>query len=483
MAHRPTVIHGADLSAHLAALRAELHVPGEFPPAVLADAASTWSRAHREDHTALPLRTLDPPGSRDLDQAFHIERSAAGWRVHYAIADVAAFVDPDGPVAAEAKVRGETIYLPDGRAPVYPPELSEGAASLLPDAERPAVLWILDLDSAGELRRVDVRRSIVRSRAQLDYLTLEETDPAVAADLRLIGELRQQRERARGGVSLNVPEQQVTYADGEWVVTYRSPQPSEGWNAQLSLLTGMAAASMMLDAKIGLLRVMPGPQRSTLGSLRRSAAALDVAWPSGTRYADVVRDLDPNVPTQAAMLRLASVLFRGARYVAFNGEQPLQRMHAAVAAPYAHATAPLRRLADRYVSEICVSVCAQRRGEDHPVPQWVQRDLPALPELMDHADQHAHQLDRAVVDLAETMLLADRVGEEFAGVIVEADDDHGEIQLRAPAVRARIDGTDLPLGHDVLATLTTADVATRRVRFTLDARPDPPASPEHVPSG
>ena len=258
----------------------------------------------------------------------------------------------------------------------------------------------------------------------------------------------------------NAPEQDVVRAGDGWSLEYRTQTAAEGWNAQLSLLTGMAAAQLMVDAKIGLLRTMPKPWHRTVASLRRTAAALGIDWPPGRSYAEVIRGLDPSVPTHAAMLRLAAPLFRGAGYVAFDGELPRQTRHAAVAAPYAHATAPLRRLADRYVSEICLAICA---GTD--VPEWARAGLGGLPHLMTVADQHAHQVDRAVVNLAETVLLQNRVGEIFTGVVVEVEDHHGEIQLRDPAVRARIDGADLPLGEALTARLVTADVATRTLVF------------------
>ncbi|HEX3824176.1 MAG TPA: RNB domain-containing ribonuclease [Mycobacteriales bacterium] len=462
MATRRTFISGADLEVPLRALRAALRVPDEFGPDVLAAAASaSWSRDSRTDATDIPLVTLDPEGSRDLDQAFALQSVGSGLRFHYAIADVGAFVAADGPLAAEAAKRGETLYLPDGRTPLYPTVLSEGAASLLPDGERPAVLWRLDLDADAEPRKVEVRRAIVRSRAQLDYQSFETADPDSAVLLRRFGELRARRERERGGISLNIPEQDVVPADGGgWELESRTPVAAEDWNAQLSLLVGMAAATMMIDAKIGLLRTMPKPWHRTVGSLHRTAAALGIGWPEGTPYAQVIRGLDPAKPAHAAMIRLASALFRGAGYVAFDGEVPAQTRHAAVAAPYAHATAPLRRLADRFVSEVCLAVSA-----DVAVPDWARSGLPQLPHLMAAADNHAHQVDRAVVNLAETVLMQDRVGEVFDGVIVEVEGDHGEIQLREPAVRARIDGSGLPLGHSVSARLATAEVKTRTLVF------------------
>src|SRR6185503_18006855 len=133
----------------------------------------------------LPFVTIDPPGSRDLDQALHVARRPAGggYRVSYAIADLAAFVRPGGPLDAAAWARGVTMYAPDRSTPLHPPVLSEGAASLLPDSERPAILWTHDLDADGVLVVTDVRRARVRSRARLDYAGVQaELDAGRAAE-------------------------------------------------------------------------------------------------------------------------------------------------------------------------------------------------------------------------------------------------------------------------------------------------------------
>jgi exoribonuclease R len=452
---RRTVIRGADLTAPLTALRTEMHVPGEYPATAVAEAeqaAKSLSLDGYVDARDLHLVTLDPPGSRDLDQAFGIAaRSDGGYDVAYAIADVGAFVAPGGAIDTEAHVRGETLYLPDGRVPLHPTVMSEGAASLLP--------------ADGELTSVDVRRSVVRSRAQLDYPSFATTGGGLVPLLQRVGELRQVRERDRGGVSLPVPEQELERAGDKWELRYRAPLPVEGWSAQLSLLTGMAAAKLMLDAKVGLLRTMPPPDPHTVRTLRRSALALGVEWPESAAYAEVIRGLDASKPAHAAVLRLASVLFRGASYVAFDGTAPEQPMQSAVAAPYAHATAPLRRLADRYVSECCLAACAGGQP-----PEWVRTALPALPDAMADADRRAHAVDRAVVDLAEALLLEGRVGEHFAGVVVEdrvGKNNHGEVQLRDPAVRAWLNGDKLPLGKEVDVVLSVADVAARHVEFVL----------------
>jgi exoribonuclease R len=454
-------------------VRVELQVPADFPAEVVAEvqtaAATPAASAPRLDATQVPFVTIDPPESMDLDQAMHIERLGDGWRVRYAIADVAAFVLPGGQLDAEAHRRGETLYSPDLRTPLYPNELSEGAASLLPDQVRPALLWSFALDSGGGPVATDVRRALVRSREKLDYAGVQRSiENGTAAEslrlLREVGEARQARALERGAVDLRLAEQEVV-ADpaGGWRLEYRAALPVESWNAQISLLTGMAAARLMLAAGVGVLRTLPPADRAIVESLRRSAVALGVDWPAGRPYAEVVSALDAAVPAQAAVLELATRLLRGAAYVAFaGGVPPAQPQHSAVAAPYAHTTAPLRRLVDRYVGEVCLAVCAGA-----PVPEWVATALPALPAEMAAADRRAHALDRAVVDLMEATVLAGAVGTTYDAVVVETGKDGGEVQLRDPAVRARCRGHHLPLGQTVRVRLTEADQVRRRVSFAL----------------
>jgi len=351
-------------------LRAELKAPGPFSPAALDDAAQAAAapRLPELDRTDLPMLTIDPPGSRDLDQALHLERGDdGGFRVWYAIADVAAFVTPGGALDLELTARGVTLYAPDERVPLHPPILGEDAASLLPDVVRPAQLWRLDLDATGELVGTGLERALVRSRLRLDYATVQAslddgTAEPVLQLLREIGRLRGDRARDRGAVDLPTPEQEVVLdGDGRPHLELRAPLPCEGWNAQISLLTGMAAAGLMLAAQVGLLRTLPPADPEAVQALRRSARALGVDWPEGASYGDVVSALDPTVPAHAALLTLATRLLRGAGYTAFDGAPPEQAQHSAVAAAYAHVTAPLRRLADRHVGEVCWPRRAGRR--------------------------------------------------------------------------------------------------------------------------
>ncbi|MBA3375851.1 MAG: RNB domain-containing ribonuclease, partial [Actinobacteria bacterium] len=364
---------------------------------------------------------------------------------------------------------GQTLYAPDGNTRLYPPQISEGAGSLLPGEIRPALIWDMEVDDTGEGIEVVVLRALVRSRKKLDYASVQRSlDDGTAHEslqlLREVGTLRQEREARRGGITLPIPEQEVHKGPHGYALRYRAPLPVEGWNAQISLMTGMGAAELMLSGGLGVLRTLPEAGRGAVARLRRTAKALEIPWPEDVTYADLVRELDPRVAMHAAFVSESTVLLRGSGYLAFDGESPDKAVHAGVASTYAHTTAPLRRLVDRYVGEVCVAV-----SNDSAVPEWARSALPDLPETMDVSNRRAQQYESGIVSTVEAAVLQSSVGRTFQAVVVDVDehDGGGTVQLKEPAVTARCEGDDLPLGERIDVTLEVADVMKRLVRFVL----------------
>ena len=535
----------AEVAQTLDALRAQYEVPTAFPPEALAEAeaaAGAWAQDGparlladgARDARDLELVTIDPPGSMDLDQAVLLERlpaqagvgtgdapePSAAYRVHYAIASLATFVTPGGALDAELRRRGETIYAPDAATPLHPEVLSHGAASLLQDAERPACLWTIDLDERGEVVSARVERALVRSRARLSYAqvqaaidgqgALPHQAPADLPELLAeIGRLRLEREAARGGISMTTPEQvvEVTEAaeqaeqaseaapsgDSEpaksaspagYRLAYRVPVPAEQYNAQISLLTGMCAARIMVERGVGILRTLPPARPEDYARLRRVAAALGIDWPAAQPYSELVRGLDHAVPAHAAFMDQAMSLFRGSGYLAFGAggvgvpaddeaSDAEEAVHSAIAARYAHVTAPLRRLVDRYGEEVCIAACAQA-----PVPEWVLQALPDLPGVMEQTGKRARAIGRGAMTALEALVLRGHEGEVFDGVITSERDGRGELVLAEPAVVTEIragkkaSDSGLPVGERVRVRLLSADPASG-IRFRL-LRPEHP---------
>ena len=460
---RPAGDAPAVLREDFARIRAEFELPERFPDDVLAEAeraaAVEWPRDGRLDLREQPFVTIDPPGSMDLDQAMQLERDGDGYVVHYAIADVGAIVPPGGAVEREAWVRGQTVYLPDMRVSLYPLAISEGAASLLPDQERPALVYRIELGADGRQRGARVDRAVVRSHRRLAYG--EGTIPL----LQEIGELRVALARERGAVSLDAPAQEVV-PDASEPYGYRlrleQRRPDEDWNAEISLLAGMAAAGIMGRRGFGLLRTMGGADDYRVRRLRSAAPALGVSWPDDETFEHFAMRLDPAVPREAALIEEARDAMGHAGYRYFEGALPADAVHAGIAAHYAHTTAPLRRLADRYVLELVAG------GGDREA-------LQKLPEVMAEAGGRSARVEAAVVDDMEARLLEHRVGETFAAVAMENDRRGTVIRIADPPVRARMHADPPPTpGDAVEAELVRADPVSRSLEFHA-SQPAPPA--------
>jgi exoribonuclease R len=451
------------LSDGLAAIRAQFQVPDGFPPQALAAAEAVAARPLSEhaNWTARPFVTLDPASSTDLDQAFAIDMAGGDMLLHYAIADVAWFVSDGDPVDAEAWQRGTTTYLPGGKASLHPPVLSENAASLLPDGPRPAVVLTVRIAPDGTAKLDGVIRALVRSRAKLAYETVRDEDlPAGFAE---IATRIEAAENARGAARVDPPEQEVeTDAEGRFTLRFRPLLISERRNAALSLAANLAVADALLAAHTGLFRVMAAPDERAALRLRGTAKAFGLDWPDAMPLTQFEKRLSPHDARDAAFMMAVRRAGNGASYRPFReGETP---WHAAMAATYAHCTAPLRRLADRYVLQAALAVANGRTA-----PGEVTAAFERLPAAMAKADARDGQIERAVIDLAETALLADREGETFSAIVTETGESGARIQLCDLPVVARAQSPGAFPGDAIQVRLLRADPVQRQLQFERTA--------------
>ena len=455
------------------AIRSEFALTDHFSADVVREAveARDLHADSRIDRTDIPFVTIDPPGSKDLDQAVHIEKTPNGFVVHYAIADVGALVTPGGALDIETRRRGQTFYLPDGSVPLHPRELSEGSGSLLEGQTRCAALWTIELDDVGEAAAWTVTRALVRSTARLDYAAVQaDVDagtphPSIAA-LAEFGAQRAAAARRRGAIDITLPEQEVVPDGQGWRVVLQPRTAADGWNAEVSLLTGMCAARIMLDAGIGIVRTLPPAPSDAVEALQETAAALGIDWPAGASAGAVLAELPADAPSTLAMMSRATGLLRGADYFAFDratdtADSDAVVEHSGIGAPYAHVTAPLRRLSDRFATEVCLAVVA-----GSPVPEWAAQALPELPAIMRGSDSAASKVDRACVDLTEAHVLNGRVGETFDAVVLRGADGKrdAEVLVSDPIVIGKCDG-EPPAGESVTVRLAQADTDSRKVSF------------------
>jgi exoribonuclease R len=205
---------------------------------------------------------------------------------------------------------------------------------------------------------------------------------------------------------------------------------------------------------------LPAPDAGALDRLRRTARALNVEWPAAATYADVVRGLRPTNHARAPVLLQALHVLRGAGYSLVTPDAPVP-VHSAVGAPYAHVTAPLRRLGDRFTNEIVLAISVGTAP-----PSWALDALPRLLDVMPAADHHAAAVERACIDAVEVAVLSDRVGTIFPATVVDRHRNGVVVLLSEVPVVASVPGTR-NLGERVRVRLDALDPVARKLSFSL----------------
>jgi exoribonuclease-2 len=158
-----------------------------FPDAAVAEAAGIDPRqvleaSNRRDLTGIDAVTIDDEDTKDRDDALSLEvlegpgGPDAVYRLGIHIADAGALIPSGGALDQEADRRMATLYMPDRKVSMLPPEISSGTGSLAPGEERATLSLLIRITGSGEVLDWEVVPSVVRSRAALSY---PEADRAI----------------------------------------------------------------------------------------------------------------------------------------------------------------------------------------------------------------------------------------------------------------------------------------------------------------
>lgn len=262
-----------DKNENIPILRHE--IPVEFSDAALnqarslanSDPSAIWAEG-RKDFRDLPILTIDGESTRDFDDALHVEKQGENYLVGIHITDVTDYVKPGDPLFQEAVARVSSIYLPDARIPMLPPELSEGCCSLILGKDRAAMSMMVLLSPDGEVLDLDIVPSLIRVRRQLTYSEAEEmidSDEELRILAMLSRKLMERRLRA-GALLLPVPDVNISIDPDETIKITKSEADSRSriLVAEFMVLANTLGAGFVADRESpGLFRSQP-PLRTRL---------------------------------------------------------------------------------------------------------------------------------------------------------------------------------------------------------------------------
>lgn len=368
-------------------------IPTEFPAKVEEEACrvaqppsrpespaapSAASAERRTDLRSLPLVTIDDATAEDFDDAIWAERTADGFRLIIAIADVAHYVAPGSALDAEARKRGNSVYLPGRVVPMLPPTLSAGVCSLKPGEDRLCLFIELEITPTGQIRSGKLGRGIMRSAARLTYQDVQQeldnaTPPDLILTLQAAALALQADATARGVLSQPEEEYRVTLDEAGQPAEFslRERQPAHDLVASFMIAANrFAADELMRHNAAGLFRVHPAPPAS---SSERTGG--------------------PRLPPRMQ-----------ARYAASPG-----RHYGLALEHYAHFTSPIRRYAD-LVTHRALLATLERDARIAASLQPDRSDLPALAEHLQLTERRAASAVQTCQDRLAAIFLTPFIG-------------------------------------------------------------------------
>ncbi|MGD2104029.1 MAG: RNB domain-containing ribonuclease [Anaerolineae bacterium] len=365
--------------------------PNRLGLATSPPAASTPSlpEEDRVDLTHLLAFAIDDEGTTDPDDAISLEADGVRRRVWVHVADVAALIPPDSQAGLEARARGATLYLPDGKVPMLPPEVADRLGMGLSEVS-PALSFGIDVDGGGYISGMDVVPSWVRV-TRLTYAEAEtRLDDAPLDDLSRLARDFEARRRENGAIHLQFPEVRVRVVDGTVTIRRLPALRSRALVREAMLLAGAATASFAAEEGIPLPYAAQDPPDTEerpqdlagMFELRRHMSRSEYSSKPG-RHAGL--GLERYVQATSPLRRYLDLVVHQQLRAYVRGEDVLGGQELMVRIGSAQAVAGSVSYAERLAREHWTLVYLLQnphwRGEGVLVETWDRRGKVLIPEL------------------------------------------------------------------------------------------------------
>jgi ribonuclease R len=415
-------------------------LPTAFSPAAKGEAEACPQTipeaeiASRVDLRALPIVTIDGEKARDFDDAVCVEKGGGGYRLYVSIADVAHYVRPGSALDEDAYARATSVYFPDRALPMLPEELSNGICSLNPNEDRLTKTAMIEFGARGEVLKTRFFNSVIRSHARMTYtevrqILVDKDTESRARYRELVPGFERMEElalllygerRARGTLDFDLPEAEIildlqgnpeNIVRAERSIAHRIIE-------EFMIAANEAVARHLKEKNLPLLyRVHEGPDHEALEEIAPFLATLGYRLPLKhervqPKELQKILDAAKGKPEEKVVNHVLLRAMKQAHYAPENiGHFGLASLC------YTHFTSPIRRYPDLIVHRMLDEALKNRKLKANEREE-LDRYMSEAGKHTSRRERVAMDAEREMVDLKKAQFMMDKIGEQFAGVIV-----------------------------------------------------------------
>jgi ribonuclease R len=388
------------------------------------------AKVDRVDLRDIALVTIDGEDARDFDDAVYCKKTAKGWKLLVAIADVSHYVAVDSPLDVEAKNRSTSVYFPEQVIPMLPEILSNGLCSLKPEVDRLCLVCELYIDQQGQIKRSRFFEAVMRSHARMTYTEVAQLlaggHPKLAkkyasllADLQQLYALYKVMQPAReqqGCLDFDTQESKIIFGKNRKIKQIIPTERNEAHKLieVFMISANQAAAKFLIRKKMPrLLRIHAAPSVEKLLKLRTFLSEMGLHLTGGDKPSPLdFMALLTSVQKRMDAHLIQTVLLRSMSQAVYS---PDTQGHFGLALEaYTHFTSPIRRYPDLIVHR-AIRHCLQHTNADNFSYHF--EDMAGLGLHCSTNERRADEATREVINWLKCDYMADKLGEEFTGII------------------------------------------------------------------
>lgn len=378
--------------------------------------------------------TIDGADAKDLDDAVTVTKNADGtYKLGVHIADVSHYVTEGSPMDTEAYDRATSVYLTDRVIPMIPHRLSNGICSLNPQVDRLTLSCEMVINGSGEVLSHEIFQSVIKTKERMTYTDvykiLEEKDEALIERYRdlvpmfeLMGELAailREKRAIRGAIDFDFKESKILVDDEGWPtdVVIRERTVAERLIEEFMLAANETVAEHFHRMDVPFIyRIHEDPKPEKLQRFFEFITNFGlVVKGSGNaihpRALQEIVEAIEGLPEEPVISTMMLRSLQQARYYAESlGHFGLSTEY------YTHFTSPIRRYPDLIVHRLIRTYLVNGDVSQPTIAHWSA----IMDEIADHTserERRAVEAERDTESLKKAQYMADKIGEEFEGIV------------------------------------------------------------------